>query len=143
MTFHNPSRTEIAALLSTARTIAVIGLSDNPSRPSFDVADAMREFGYRIIPVSPSLSSWQGLPAFPTLDAAIASLSPGERIDIVDVFRQPQFVAAIVDDCLRLHLPALWLQLGVVDEAAALRAQSAGMTVVMDRCIKVDRMHMG
>jgi predicted CoA-binding protein len=66
-------------------------------------------------------------------------LAPGERVDIVDVFRRPEHVAAIVDDCIRLQLPALWLQDGVVDEAAALRAQQAGIRVVMDRCIFRDR----
>jgi len=142
MTFQNPSRTEIAELLTQARTIAVIGLSDNPVRPSFGVAEALRSFGYRIIPVNAALATWQGIPAFPTLEAAVASLKPGEHIDIVNVFRQPQHVAAIVDECLRLKLPALWLQLGVVDDAAALRAKAGGMTVVMDRCIKVERARM-
>jgi predicted CoA-binding protein len=142
MTFQNASKAEIAALLTTARTIAVVGLSDNPSRPSYDVANAMQGFGYRIIPVSPTLTKWQGIPAVPTLETAVASLAPGERIDIVNVFRQPWHVAAIVDDCLRLNLPALWLQLGVVDEAAALRGQMAGIVVVMNKCLKVERMRM-
>ncbi len=142
MTFQNPSRDEIAALLRQARTIAVVGLSDDPSRPSFGVAEVLLKFGYRIIPVNPRLTSWEKIPALPTLDAAVHSLAPGERIDIVDVFRQPEHVAAIVDDCLRLALPALWLQLGVIDEAAAVRARASGMTVVMDKCIKVERMRM-
>jgi predicted CoA-binding protein len=142
MTFQNPSRPEIAALLTSSRNIAVVGLSDNPTRPSFDVAEVMRKFGYRIIPVSPTISNWQGIAAVPTLDAAVAALGPNERIDIVDVFRQPQHVDAIVDDCIRLKLPALWLQLGVVDEAAALRARHEGITVVMDKCIKVERMRI-
>jgi predicted CoA-binding protein len=119
-----------------------VGLSDNPARPSYGVAEVMRNYGYRIIPITPSLASWNGLPAFPTLDAAVGSLAPGEHIDIVDVFRQPQHVAPIVDDCLRLRLPALWLQLGVVDEPAAMRAQKGGVTVVMDKCIKVERMRI-
>lgn len=142
MTFQNPSRAEITGLLTRARTIAVVGLSDNPMRPSYEVTEALQGYGYRIVPVNPALTAWQGIPAVPTLEAAVASLKPGERIDIVDVFRQPQHVAGIVDDCLRLELPALWLQLGVIDEAAALRAQAAGMTVVMDKCIKVERMRM-
>jgi predicted CoA-binding protein len=142
MTFHNASAAEIAALLTSAGTIAVVGLSDNPARPSYDVSAAMLRFGYRIIPVSPTLKQWQNIPAMPTLEAAVTSLAPGERIDIVNVFRQPQHVAAIADDCLRLQLPALWLQLGVVDEAAALRAQNGGVVVVMDKCIKVERMRM-
>jgi uncharacterized protein len=142
MTFQNPSRLEITALLASARMIAVVGLSDNPARPSYDVANVMRSFGYRIIPVSPTLASWQGITAVPTLDAAVASLAPGNQIDIVNVFRQSQHVAAIVDDCLRLKLPALWLQLGVIDETAALRAQTGGIDVVMDKCIKVERLRI-
>jgi uncharacterized protein len=142
MTFHNPSHAEITALLTAARTIAVVGLSDNPSRPSYDVAAIMRRYGYRIIPVSPALTVWQDVPAVPSLTTAVASLQPGERIDIVNVFRQSQYVAAVVEECLHLKLPALWLQLGVVDEAAAFRAQTAGMTVVMDKCIKVERMRI-
>lgn len=142
MTFQNPSPAQIAELLTQARTIAVVGLSDDPMRPSYDVAEALAGYGYRIIPVNPALTAWQGIPAVPTLEAAVAALKAGEQIDIVDVFRQPQHIAGIVDDCLRLKLPALWLQLGVVDETAALRAQSGGTTVVMDKCIKVERMRM-
>ena len=137
--FQNPSTEQIAALLRRSRTIAVVGLSDDPLRPSFDVAAAMSHAGYRIVPVNPELSSWQGIGAAPSLDAAVAALPPGETLDIVDVFRRPEHVAGIVEDCLRLHLPALWLQVGVVDESAALKARDAGMVVVMDRCIKVEQ----
>jgi uncharacterized protein len=140
MTFKNPTETEIAALLIAARTIAVVGLSDTPARPSYGVAKSLLSYGYRIIPVSPKLASWEGIPAVPTLKAAVANLGPNERIDIVDVFRQSQYVSGIVDECLSLKLPALWLQLGVIDEDAALRAQSAGMTAVMNKCIKLERM---
>jgi predicted CoA-binding protein len=142
MTFQNLKHAEIAELLREARTIAVVGLSANPARPSYDVATALLEFGYRIIPVSPRLQSWENIPAVPTLDAAVATLAPGERIDIVNVFRQPQHVAGIVTDCLRLKLPALWLQLGVIDEIAAARAQDGGMTVVMDKCLKIERVRI-
>ncbi len=142
MTFQNPNNHEIAALLTSARTIAVVGLSDNPARPSCDVTAALLGFGYRIIPVNPALRTWQGIPAVPNLAAAVASLAPDERIDIVDVFRQPQHIATIVDDCLHLKLPALWLQLDVVDDAAAARAQAGGMIVVMDKCIKIERMRI-
>ncbi|HTE43128.1 MAG TPA: CoA-binding protein [Steroidobacteraceae bacterium] len=141
MTFQNPNRTQIGELLAQAQTIAVVGLSANPAKPSFDVATALQRYGYRVVPVSPSLTSWQGIPAFSTLAEAKAGLGP-TPIDIVDAFRQSQFVAGIVDECISLKLPVLWLQLGVIDEAAALRAQSAGMTVVMDKCIKVERMRL-
>lgn len=143
MAFQNPPPTEIARLLREARTVAVVGLSDNPQRPSYDVASALLDYGYRIIPVNPALAVWEGIRAIPDLDHLSQVLGPGEQVDIVDVFRQPQHVASLVEDCLRLQLPALWLQLGVVDEVAARHAQEAGMTVVMDRCIKVERMRMG
>ena len=117
----------------------MVGLSDDPARPSHGVARKMVGYGYRILPLNPTLTQWEGRPAYPDLDAAVASLDAGERIDIVNVFRRPLQVGKIVDDCLRLGLPALWLQLGVVNDEAARRAADAGMTVVMDRCIYVDR----
>jgi uncharacterized protein len=143
MPFSNPSKEDVAALLRAARTITVVGLSDNPQRPSYDVASVLLDYGYRVIPVNPSLAVWEGKRAVPDLDQAVQALSPGESIDIVNVFRRPAHVAAIVEDCIRLQLPAIWLQLGVVDENAAQRARDAGITVVMDRCIKVERMRMG
>jgi uncharacterized protein len=121
----------------------VVGLSNDPQRPSYEVAAALRAFGYRIVPVNPALAVWNGLRAVPSLDCLREILGPNERVDIVNVFRRSQHVPAIVDDCIRLQLPALWLQLGVVDVAAAERAQAAGLTVVMDRCIKVERMGLG
>jgi predicted CoA-binding protein len=137
--FANPPLEAIADLLRAARTIAVVGLSTDPSRPSHRVARAMQRYGYRVIPVNPRLDRWEGIASAGTLGAACQGLAPGERIDIVDVFRRPEHVAGIVDDCIRLGLPALWLQLGVVDERAACRARDAGIRVVMDRCIYVDR----
>jgi len=139
VSFANPPFEAIADLLRSARTIAVLGLSANPARPSHRVARAMQRHGYRIIPVNPMLGSWDGIKAADTLDAAYAALAPGEHIDIVDVFRRPEYLAAIVDDCIRLQVPTLWLQLGVVDDREAHRAQRAGIRVIMDRCIYVDR----
>ncbi|MEQ1578960.1 MAG: CoA-binding protein [Steroidobacteraceae bacterium] len=143
MPFQNPPPETIAALLKSARTIAVLGLSDNPARPSCGVALSMQRYGYRIIPVNPALKTWQGIPAIPDLSLLGTVLRPGDKVDIVNVFRQPRHVAAIVDECLELKLPALWLQLGVVDETAAERARAGGMTVVMDRCIYIDRAELG
>jgi len=143
MGHRNPDHAAIAALFASARTIAVVGLSTDPGRPSFGVARAMCAYGYRIVPVNPEIDRWQDEPAFPTLAAAVEARRAGSPIDIVDVFRRPEHVAAIVDDCLRLRLPALWLQLGVIDAAAAARAAVAGMTVVMDRCILVERRSLG
>ena len=143
MRHRNPDHAAIAALLASARTIAVVGLSTDPGRPSFGVARAMRAYGYRIVPVNPEIDGWKDEPAFPTLAAAVEAQRAGSPIDIVVVFRRSEHVAAIVNDCLRLRLPALWLQLDVIDEAAAARAAAAGMTVVMDRCILVERRSLG
>jgi uncharacterized protein len=140
MSFSNPGSGAIDELLRKARTIAVVGLSDNPRRPSYDVAASLRDVGYRIIPVNPGLAVWEGMRAVPDLDHIGEILGPTERVDIVNVFRRPEHVSAIVDDCIRLELPALWLQLGVVDEAAAQRAVASGICVVMDRCIKIERL---
>lgn len=142
LAFSNPPADAIAALLRRARIIAIVGLSDNPRRPSYDIASTLRDHGYRIIPVNPALAVWEGIRAVPDLDHVAEVLGPGEQVDIVDVFRPSEYVAGIVEDCIRLHLPALWLQLDIVDAAAAERAVAAGMTVVMDRCIKVERLRM-
>ena len=142
MKFNNPSPAAIRDLLQKSHTIAVVGLSDNPARPSYDVSRSMQDFGYRIIPVNPVHETWEGIPSYPTLEAAVRSLGPDECIDIVNVFRRPAQVGDVVDECLRLGLPALWLQLGVINEPAAEKAAAAGMTVVMDRCIYVDRARM-
>ena len=143
MSFANPPPETIRRLLSTAGTIAIVGLSDNPQRPSYEVASTLLDLGHRIVPINPALAVWEGIRALPDLEHARELMPPGQQIDIVNVFRRPVHIAAIVDDCIRLAMPALWLQLGVIDEAAALRAQQAGITVVMDRCIKMERMRMG
>jgi predicted CoA-binding protein len=137
--FRNPDHTRIEQLLRTARTIAVVGLSADPSRPSHSVARRLQGFGYRIIPVTPTAASVLGERAVPDLDHVGDVLRPGESVDVVEVFRRPEHVAAIVDDCIRLKFAALWLQDGVVDEAAAERAQAAGIFTVMDRCMFRDR----
>ncbi len=140
--FENPDIVAIESLLRGARTLAVVGLSENPARPSYGVARAMQQFGYTIVPVTPSAERILGATSFATLDAACAALGR-DSIDIVVVFRRPEHIAGIVDDCVRLGLPALWLQDGVIDAAAALRAQRAGILTVMDRCIYRDRAMLG
>ena len=137
--FTNPSSEQIAQLLRSARIIAVVGLSADPTRPSHGVARALQRFGYRIIPVTPNAEVILGEPAVPDLEHLPEALGPDERVDIVDVFRRPEHVGALVDDCIRLRLPALWLQDGVIDEAAASRARDAGIFTVMDRCLFRDR----
>jgi predicted CoA-binding protein len=137
--FTNPSSEQIAQLLRSARIIAVVGLSADPTRPSHGVARALQRFGYRIIPVTPSAEVILGEQTVPDLAHLPDVLGPGEQVDIVDVFRRPEHVAAIVDECIRLRMPAIWLQDGVIDEAAAQRARDAGIFTVMDRCTFRDR----
>ncbi len=134
--FENPTRAEIDGLLKRAKTIAILGLSDTPGRPSHNVARALQKFGYRIVPVNPGATEILGERSWPDLESAMRGAGP---IDVVDVFRRPEHVAAIVDDAIRLEAPALWLQDGVIDEAAAARARTAGIFTVMNRCMFRDR----
>jgi len=132
--FKNPETDQIARLLREIKTIAVVGLSPKENRPSHRVARGMQGFGYRVIPVRPAVSEVLGEKAYPSLSAV------PHAVDLVDVFRAPQHVGQIVDECIRLGVKRLWLQDGVVDEQAAQRAVAAGITVVMDRCIWRDCM---
>lgn len=120
---------QITELLKNARTIAVVGLSDDPTRPSYGVSEYIQRQGYRIIPVHPTAKEVLGEKVYPSLRDI------PEKIDIVDVFRRPDAVPAIVDEVIELKLPALWLQEGVVHEEAAEKARNAGVAVVMDHCI--------
>lgn len=137
--FVNPPPEQIAKLLRNAHLIAVVGLSPQPARPSHEVARALQGFGYRVIPVTPAAPVVLGEVAVPALAQLPQVLGVGGRVDIVDVFRRPQHVAALVDECIRLKLPALWLQKGVIDEVAAARAVQAGIFTVMDRCLYKER----
>jgi len=130
--FVNPSAEALRALLQETKTIAVLGLSPKPDRPSYVVAKAMQGFGYRIVPVRPATAEVLGEKAYARLGDV-----PG-KIDLVDVFRAAEHLDAIVDECIALKIPAIWIQDGIVNEAAAQRARQAGMTVVMDRCIYKD-----
>jgi predicted CoA-binding protein len=123
------SETEICQVLRNVRSIAIVGLSPNSDRPSFRVAQGMQELGYRIIPVRPKIAAVLGEQAYPDL------ASVPHTIDLVNVFRAPEHVPGIVDACIALGVKYLWLQDGVIHEEAARRAQAAGITVVMDRCI--------
>jgi predicted CoA-binding protein len=122
----------IAAILSGATHIAVVGLSDKPYRTSYQIAETLLASGYTVWPVNPVLETWVGLPAYPDL----ASLP--RPADIVNVFRRSEFVGAIVDEAIATGARSLWTQLGVIDYAAARRAEEAGLDVVMDRCIAVE-----
>jgi predicted CoA-binding protein len=120
---------EIGELLKRTKTIAVVGLSDSPLRPSYGVSAYMQSHGYRIIPVNPTIKGSLG-------EKAVASLSDvDEKIDMVDVFRRSEFVPDLVDEAIRLKVPAIWLQEGVIHEEAAEKARKAGIFVVMDKCI--------
>jgi len=129
----NPGSSDpIADLLRNAKTIAVVGLSANPLRPSHGVAAYMQAQGYRIIPVNPRIPESLGEKAYGSL------LEIPEKIDIVDIFRRPEFVEEIVDQAIQLKIPAVWMQEEVIHEAAARKARDAGLFVVMDRCILLE-----
>jgi predicted CoA-binding protein len=119
----------IRELLSTARVIAVVGLSSKKRRPSFGVSQYMQRAGYRIIPVNPNETEVLGEKAYPSLDAV------PEKIDVVDIFRRAEFVPEIVDLAIRIGAKAVWMQEGVVHDEAAAKARAAGLTVIVDRCI--------
>ena len=132
MTFQNPDAEQIRALLKRVKNIALVGFSPNPGRPSHNIGRMMQRYGFRIIPVRPGVSQGLGEKAYRDL------ASVPDPIDLVDVFRASEHVGALVDECLRLGLKAIWLQDGVIDEAAARRAVAGGMTMIMDRCILRD-----
>ncbi|MGI9103594.1 MAG: CoA-binding protein [Terriglobales bacterium] len=134
-----PTKTdEIADLLKRARNIAVVGLSDSPFRASHGVAAYMQSQGYHIIPVNPTIESSLGEKSYKSL------LDVKEEIDIVNVFRRPEFVPDVVDQAIQLKVPAIWMQEGVVHEQAAEKARRAGIFVVMDHCIlKAHRSRFG
>ncbi|TMG32016.1 MAG: CoA-binding protein [Chloroflexi bacterium] len=116
-------------ILESARTIAVVGLSPDPRRPSHGVARYLQRAGYRIIPVNPNIDEVLGERAYSSLREV------PERVDVVDVFRRSEFVGPIVDDAIAMRAHALWLQDGVIDKPAADRARAAGLDVVMDDCM--------
>ena len=138
--FENPAKTQIDEFLRRIKTVAILGLSETPGRPSHNVARALQKFGYRIVPVNPTAQEILGERAWPDLESAIKGAGP---IDAVDVFRRPEHVAAIVDEAIHLKVPALWLQDGVIDDAAAEKARAAGIFTVMNRCMFRDRSSLG
>ena len=123
----------IHELLSRVKTIAVVGLSESPMRPSHGVSAYMQAVGYKIIPVNPRIAEALGEKAYPSLLEMPPEVR--ERIDLVDVFRRPEYVDEIVEQAIQLKIPAIWLQEGVVNERAAEKARKAGILVVMDRCV--------
>jgi len=134
MNFQNPTPEEIKALLQRVKTIAVVGLSPKPDRPSFSVSQAMQRFGYRIVPVRPALDSALGEKAY----AKLADIP--FPVDLVNVFRESAAIPGVVEEALAINAPAIWIQEGIVHDAAAEKARAAGLSVVMDRCIYKDYM---
>ena len=132
---------DIAALLADSHTIAVVGLSAKPDRPSHGVAKYLQEHGYRIIPVNPAYAGTYILGEY--CNASLKEAAAAAKIDIVDCFRKSECIAPIVDDAIAIGARCVWMQLGVIDHVAAARAQAAGLAVVMDKCIKIEHaLHM-
>jgi predicted CoA-binding protein len=134
MNFQNPAPEEIKALLQRVKTVAVVGLSPKPDRPSFGVSQAMQRFGYRIVPVRPALSEVLGEKAY----AKLADIP--FPVDLVNVFRESAAIPGVVEEALAINALAIWIQEGIVHDEAAEKARAAGLTVVMDRCIYKDYM---
>ncbi len=130
---------DIAELLGNARTIAVVGASDRPDRPSYGVMKFLQSHGYRVLPVNPQITGEHVLGEFVWRELA----QIGEPIDIVDIFRRPEAAGEAVDQAIFAGAKAVWMQLGVVNEEAARRAEEAGLKVVMDRCTKIEIMRLG
>jgi predicted CoA-binding protein len=130
--FENPGDDEIRSLLAEPRTYAVVGCSPDPARDSHEIARLLRSRGHRVVPVRPGGGEILGERAWPDLRSVPVA------VDVVDVFRRPEHVPAVVEDAIAIGARALWLQLGVVHEAAALRARDAGLVVVMDRCPAIE-----
>ena len=130
--FENPTPEALRAVLNSVKTIAVVGFSPRPARPSHNISRQMQRMGYRIIPVRPGMTEGLGEKAY----ARIEDIP--EQVDLVNLFRNGRFAPEAVESCLRIGVPNLWMQEGCINEEAAQRARDAGMTVVMNRCILRD-----
>lgn len=129
---------DIAELLTNARTIAMVGASDRPDRPSYGVMKFLQGHGYRVLPVNPQITGEHVHGEFVWRELA----QIGEPIDIVDIFRRPRAAGEAVDEAIAVGAKAVWLQLGIVNEEAAERAEAAGLKVVMDHCIKIELLRL-
>jgi len=131
MTWTNPSNEEMAKILKDAKTIAVVGLSDNPSRTSYQIAKEMQRHGYKIIPVNPTIDEVLG-------EKSYASLTDiGEPIDIINVFRRSEFLPVLAKEAVKTNCKVFWAQLGVINEEAYHFLKKHDITTIMDTCIKV------
>jgi uncharacterized protein len=133
-----PSDSDIRDILSRVKTIAVVGWSPKPDRPSHRVAAFLKRRGYRVIPVNPGQAGQEALG-----ETVVATLAEAGPVDMVDIFRRSEEAGAVADDAVRLGAKVVWMQLGVVDEAAAARARAAGVDVVMDRCPAIEIPRLG
>lgn len=124
------TREDVERILCTTKTIAVVGLSDKPDRESYEIASYLQQQGYRIIPVNPRITETLGERAYPDLRAV------PERVDVVQIFRRSEDVPPVVEDAIAIGAPVVWMQSGIVHEEAAARAESAGLVVVMDACLR-------
>jgi predicted CoA-binding protein len=122
----------IKEILNSYSTVAIVGLSNKSYRPSFGVGSFLKRMGYKIYPVNPKIDKVLGEKSYPSL------LELPEQIEVVDIFRRPQFVDEIVDQAIQIKAKAVWMQMGVINEKAAQKALDAGLKVVMDRCIKIE-----
>ena len=136
MIFIDDQAAAIRTILKNTTTIAVVGLSPKPGRPSNQVAQYLKDAGYTIIPVNPGQDNLLGLPCYPNLQAI-----PGP-VDMVDIFRRAEFVLPIVEEAIAIKAKVVWMQSGIVNEAAARLAEEAGLVVIMDRCTMVDHMNL-
>ncbi|GAB6274521.1 MAG: CoA-binding protein [Peptococcaceae bacterium] len=130
--FSNPNDTQISSLLKNSTTIAVVGISDNPERDSYKVAEYLQKQGYKIIPINPAVKEVLGEKTYSGLTQV------SMPVDIVDVFRRSEKVPEVIKEALKLRPKAIWLQLGVINEEATKQAVKEGLTVIMDRCIKIE-----
>jgi predicted CoA-binding protein len=131
--FKNPTKEEIRELLSQSSTIAVVGLSPKPTRPSHGVANYLKQQNYRIIPVNPGHPEILGEKSYPSLSDI------PEKVDIVDIFRRSEHVLPVVEEAINIKAKVIWMQSGIVNHQAAQKAKEAGLVVVMDRCLAVAR----
>jgi predicted CoA-binding protein len=130
---------EIAELLASTRTIAMIGASDRPDRPSYGVMKFLQDRGYRVLPVNPQITGEHVHGEYVWRDLS----QIGEPIDLVDIFRRPQAAGEAVDEAIAAGAKAVWMQIGVINEDAAARAEAAGLKVVMNRCPKIEIPRLG
>jgi hypothetical protein len=131
-------KTAIAHILSTCRTVAVVGLSPKPHRASFDVSRYMQAQGWRVVPINPVAAASGTRILGEKVYATLTEAAQHETLDLVNVFRNAEDVPPVVDEAIALGVPALWLQLGITHEAAAAKARAAGLHVVQNKCLKVE-----